>query len=59
MLKARMVGLGTGKCLGCVAASLSSPNIHTVDCASGIKEPAQPLQAGFCTSLVPYHNFEL
>jgi len=26
---------------------------------SGIKEPAQPLRAGFWASLVPYHNFEL
>jgi len=45
----------SGPAISSVAASFSSPNVHTVD----IKEPAQPLQAGFWASLASYHNFEL
>ena len=56
-----MAALGTGKCLGWpypVLLLLLATQTSTL-LISGIKEPAQLLQAGFWASLVPYHNFEL
>ena len=55
-----MIVSGTGKCLGwlcSVAASFSSPNVHTADCAS-----FQPLRSQHNASRLvfgPYHNSEL
>ena len=45
----------SGVAISSVAASLSSPNVHTVDFAS--LQALRSLQAGFLASLVPNHNF--
>ena len=50
----------SGLTISSVAACFSSPIVHSVDYAiSAIKEPVQPLQAGFLALLVPSYNFEL
>ena len=57
-----MVVSGTGKSLGwlySVLLLLLAAKMSTQCFISATEEPAQPFQAGFWASLVPYHNFEL
>ena len=59
-----MVVSGTGKCLswlypGLLLVLAVQASTVLICFISAIKEPVQPLQAGFGASVVPYHNFEL
>jgi len=50
-----------GLAISSVAASLSSPNVHTVDCASfqALKSQHSPLQVGFWDSCGIFPNVQV